>query len=40
VVARYAARRIRWLRTDLAGAVTVTIAPGGAIAVACERGCP
>jgi competence protein ComEC len=40
VVARYAARRIRWLRTDLAGAVTITVAPGGAIAVACERGCP
>ncbi len=40
VVARYAARRVRWLRTDQAGAVTVTIAPDGAVGVACERGCP
>ncbi|HVR63337.1 MAG TPA: DNA internalization-related competence protein ComEC/Rec2, partial [Polyangia bacterium] len=39
VVARYAGRRIRWLRTDRAGAVTVTVAPDGRIAVACERGC-
>ena len=40
VAARYAARHVRWLRTDLAGAVTVTIDRRGAIAVGCERGCP
>ncbi|HEX3694545.1 MAG TPA: DNA internalization-related competence protein ComEC/Rec2 [Polyangia bacterium] len=40
VVGRYADRHVRWLRTDLAGAVTVTIDPTGAISVRCERGCP
>jgi competence protein ComEC len=40
VVARYADRHVRWLRTDRAGAVTVTIAPTGAISFRCERGCP
>ncbi|HXI58357.1 MAG TPA: DNA internalization-related competence protein ComEC/Rec2, partial [Polyangia bacterium] len=39
VVARYAARHVRWLRTDVNGAVTVTIHPGGQIDVQCERGC-
>jgi competence protein ComEC len=40
VVARYAARGTRVLRTDRDGAITVTIAPAGAIDVACNRGCP
>ncbi|MEA2698263.1 MAG: competence protein ComEC, partial [Myxococcales bacterium] len=39
VVARYAARHVRWLRTDVSGAVTVTIRPDGQIAIQCERGC-
>ncbi len=40
VVARYAARGIRTLRTDRDGAITVAIDPGGAIQVGCARGCP
>jgi competence protein ComEC len=39
VVARYAARGVRVLRTDRDGAVTVTIEPSGHMTVRCERGC-
>ena len=40
VVARYAARGARVLRTDRDGAITVAISPAGALTVRCERGCP
>jgi competence protein ComEC len=40
VLARYAAGRARVPRTDRDGAITVTIAPDGTLAVRCERGCP
>lgn len=39
VLARYAALGVRVLRTDLDGAVTVTIAPDGRVASTCARGC-
>ncbi len=39
VVARYAARGIRTLRTDRDGAITVTLAPDGRIDIQCARGC-
>lgn len=40
VVARYAARGTRVLRTDRDGAISVVFAPDGRLAVRCERGCP
>jgi competence protein ComEC len=40
VVARYAARGARVLRTDRDGAISVVISPDGRLTVRCERGCP
>jgi competence protein ComEC len=40
VVARYAARGTRVLRTDRDGAIVVVISPAGQLTVRCERGCP
>jgi competence protein ComEC len=40
VVARYAARGTRVLRTDRDGAISVVISPEGRLSVRCERGCP
>ncbi len=39
VVERYRARDIRLLRTDVNGAITVTIHPDGSLVATCERGC-
>jgi competence protein ComEC len=40
VLQRYRERNVRVLRTDEAGAITVTIEPGGGISTDCVRGCP
>jgi competence protein ComEC len=40
VLARYAAAGVQVLRTDLDGAITVTVEPGGDVSAVCERGCP
>jgi len=40
VVARYAARGTRVLRTDRDGAITVVVSPAGRLTVRCERACP
>jgi competence protein ComEC len=40
VVARYAARGTRVLRTDRDGAISVVVSPEGRLSVRCERGCP
>jgi competence protein ComEC len=39
VLRRYAARGIRVLRTDQAGAITVVIDRQGGLAATCARGC-
>ena len=39
VVARYAARRVTSLRTDLAGAISVRVTPSGEMTTTCVRGC-
>ncbi|MBC8132953.1 MAG: DNA internalization-related competence protein ComEC/Rec2 [Deltaproteobacteria bacterium] len=39
VVERFRARDIRLLRTDLHGAVTLTVSPDGNLSATCERGC-
>jgi competence protein ComEC len=39
VLARYAARGVRVLRTDLHGAITVSLAPSGAWRATCARDC-
>ena len=40
VVARYAARGTRVLRTDRDGAIIVEVSPEGGLSVSCARGCP
>jgi len=40
VIARYAARGTRVLRTDRDGAISVVLSPEGRLTVRCERGCP
>jgi competence protein ComEC len=40
VLARYQAAGTRLLRTDVDGAITLTIAPDGGVAITCARGCP
>jgi competence protein ComEC len=40
VLARYRERRVRVLRTDEVGAVTVTIDRAGTMVASCARGCP
>jgi competence protein ComEC len=40
VLARYAAHRVRVLRTDRDGAITVRLEPSGVLSAACERPCP
>jgi beta-lactamase superfamily II metal-dependent hydrolase len=39
-LARYAALGVRMRRTDLDGAVTVTVDAQGRLSVTCVRGCP
>jgi competence protein ComEC len=39
VVARYRARGVTLLRTDLAGAVTIRVTPDGDMTTSCARGC-
>jgi len=40
VLDRYRRSGVRVLRTDLAGAITVRIGPGGDMDIRCQRGCP
>ncbi len=40
VLSRYAERGIQVLRTDQAGAITVTIGPAGELSTTCARSCP